>query len=82
MELELNKNYKELSENKLYHQKNGAAIRNKAASSYAHIFMYFYGYYLYACITQFLWLRYFDDIFCIWAEVEEKIKELKIKIYE
>lgn len=43
MELELNKNYKEFSENKLYHQKNGAAIRNKAASSYANIFMYFYG---------------------------------------
>ena len=43
MELELNKNYKELSENKLYHQKIGAAIRNKAASSYANIFMYFYG---------------------------------------
>lgn len=81
MELELNKNYKELSENKLYHQKNGAAIRNSSIFICKYFYVFLWLVYLYAFITQFLWLRYFDDIFCIWAEVEEKI-ELKMKIYE
>ena len=39
MELELDENYNEPGEDKIYHQKNGAAIITKAAPSYTNIFM-------------------------------------------
>ena len=39
MELELDENYKEPREDKIYHQKNGAAIITKAAPSNANIFI-------------------------------------------
>ena len=65
----LKENYSELS-SKIYHQKLGTAIGTKFAPSYANLFMARLekricensGYHPY------LWLRFLDDIFCIWKD--------------
>ena len=71
----LKHNYFELGERN-YHQLLGTAIGTKFAPPYANIFM--------AGIEErifqefdnpLLWLRYLDDIFCIWTEGEQKLKE-------
>ena len=69
-------NYFKLS-SKIYHQKLGTAIGTKFASSNANLFMAGQekrifensGYHLY------LWLRFSDDIICIWTDGLEKLQD-------
>ena len=72
----LKHNYFEFGE-KIFHQLLGTAIGTKFAPPYANIFMagleekIFREY----NTTPYIWLRYLDDIFYVWTEGEEKLKE-------
>ena len=72
----LKENYFELS-SKIYHQKLGTAIGTKFAPPYVNLFMAG----LEKCIFEnsgchpYLWLRFLDNIFCIWTDDLEKLQE-------
>ena len=72
----LKHNYFELGE-KIFHQLLGTAIGTKFAPPYANIFMAGLEEQLFReyDITPLVWLRYLDDIFCVWTEGEQKLKE-------
>ena len=72
----LKENFFELSD-KIYHQKLGTAIGTKFAPPYANLFMAGLEKKLFENnqFNPFLWLRYLDDIFCIWTEGIEKLHE-------
>ena len=62
---------------KHYLQKRGTAIGTRMAPSYANLFMHDIESKLLAWVPvkPFIWLRYIDDIFMVWAEGEEKLLE-------
>ena len=74
----LKENYFETS-SKIYHQKLGIAIGTKFTPPYANLFMVVLenckfensGYHPY-----YLWLRFLDEIFCIWTNGLEKLQEI------
>ena len=70
------KNYFELS-SKIYHQKLGTAIGTKFAPPYANLFMAVLEKRIFenSGYHPYLWLRFLDDIFCIWTDGLEKLKE-------
>ena len=71
----LKHNYFELGQD-VYHQILGTAIGTKFASHYANIFMVGFEEEIFSS-TEFqslLWLRYLD-IFCLWTDTIEKLKE-------
>ena len=53
-----------------YHQKRVTAIGTKLTSPYSNLFMAGFQKRIFqnSEFKPFLWLRYFDDIFCIWTE--------------
>ena len=61
----------------MYHQLLGTAIGTKFTPHYANIFMTGLEENLLKKlkVKPYLWLRYLDDIFCIWTEGLEKLKE-------
>ena len=67
---------------KVYHQKIGTAIGTKFAPPYANLFMAGLEekLFLNTEFTPFLWLRYLDDIFCIWTQGIDKLKEFFEKL--
>ena len=70
------KNYFELS-SKIYHQKLGTAIGTKFAPPYANLFMAGLEKRIFenSGYHPYLWLRFLDDIFCIWTDGSEKLQE-------
>ena len=69
-------NFFEIGE-EVYHQLLGKAIGTKFASTYVSLFMVELEKKIFEN-TNFkllLWLRYLDDIFCIWAEGLERLQE-------
>ena len=72
----LKENYFELSR-KIYHQKLGTAIGIKFAPPYANLFMTGLEKRIFenSGYHPYLWLRYLDDIFCIWRDGLEKIRK-------
>ena len=72
----LKENYFELS-SKIYHQKLGTAIGTKFAPPYANLFMAVLEKRIFenSGYHPYLWLRFLDDIFCIWTDGLEKLKE-------
>ena len=56
----------------------GTAIGTKFAPHYANIFMARLEEEMFSNteFQQVLWLRYLDDIFCLWTDIIEKLKEL------
>ena len=72
----LKENYFELGDN-IYRQKLGTAIGTKFAPTYANIFMAGLEKRIFEefQLEPFLWLRFLDDIFCIWTHGEEKLIE-------
>ena len=72
----LKENYFELS-SKIYHQKLGTAIGTKFAPPYANLFMAGLEKRIFenSGYHPYLWLRFLDDIFCIWTDGLEKLKE-------
>ena len=73
----LKHNYFEL-EKDLYHQILGTTIGTKFAPHYANIFMAGLEEEVFekSHSQSYLWLRYLDDIFCIWTEVLEKFERV------
>ena len=72
----LKHDYFELGQN-VFHQILGTAIGTKFALHYANIFMGRLEEEIFGS-TEFqslLWLRYLDDIFCLWTDTIEKLKE-------
>ena len=61
----------------VYHQILGATIGTKFAPRYANIFMAGLEEEIFekSHFQPYLWLRYLDDIFCIWTEGLENLKE-------
>ena len=61
----------------MYHQLLGAAIGAKFAPNYANIFMEGLEENLFKKLKfkPYLWLRYLDDIFCIWTQGLDKLKD-------
>ena len=61
----------------MYHQKLGTAIDTKFAPPYANLFMAGLENKIFSDtnVQPLLWLRYLDDIFCIWTDGLEKLKE-------
>ena len=61
-----------------YHQKSGFAIGAKFASPYSNLFMTGLEKKIFQnCkFKPFLWLRYLDEIFCIWTQNPQKLNEL------
>ena len=72
----LKENYFELGD-EIFHQVLGTAIGTEFAPNYACIFMAGLERKLFANnkFNPFLWLRFLDDIFCIWTDGEEKLNE-------
>ena len=72
----LKENYFELS-NKVYHQKLETAIGTKFAPPYANLFMARLKKHIFenSGYHPYLWLRFLDDIFCIWTDGLEKLQE-------
>ena len=72
----LTENYFELGKD-MYHQKLGTAIDTKFAPPYANLFMAGLENKIISDtnVQPLLWLRYLDDIFCIWTDGLEKLKE-------
>ena len=72
----LKENYSELS-SKIYHQKLGTAIGTKFAPPYANLFMAGLEKRIFgnSGYHPYLWLRFLDDIFCIWTDGLEKLQE-------
>ena len=72
----LKENYSELS-SKIYHQKLGTAIGTKFAPPYANLFMAGLEKHIFenSGYHPYLWLRFLDDIFCIWTDGLEKLQE-------
>ena len=72
----LKENYFELS-SKIYHQKLGTAIGTKFAPPYANLFMAVLEKRIFenSGYHPYLWLRFLDDIFCIWTDGLEKLQE-------
>ena len=72
----LTENYFELGKD-MYHQKLGTAIGTKFAPPYANLFMAGLENKIFSDtnVQPLLWLRYLDDIFCIWTDGLEKLKE-------
>ena len=70
------KNYFELS-SKIYHQKLGTAIGTKFAPTCANLFMAGLDKRIFenSEYHPYLWLRFLDDIFCIWTDDLEKLQE-------
>ena len=62
---------------KVYHQLLGAAIGTKFAPTYANLFMAGLEKKIFenTNFKPLLWLRYLDDIFCIWTEGFERLQE-------
>ena len=73
----LKNNFFEIGE-EVYHQLLGTAIGTKFAPIYANLFMAGLEKKIFenANFKPLLWLRYLDDIFCIWTEVFERLQEL------
>ena len=72
----LKRNYFKLGQD-VYHQILGYPIVTKNAPHYANIFMAGLEEEIFSS-TEFqplLWLRYLDDIFCLWTDTIEKLKE-------
>ena len=61
----------------MHHQKLGTAIGTKFAPPYANLFMAGLENKIFSDtnVQPLLWLRYLDDIFCIWTDGLEKLKE-------
>ena len=72
----LKDNYFELSR-KIYHQKLGTAIGTKFASPYANVFMAGLEKLIFenSGYHPYLWLRFLDEMFCIWTDGLEKFLE-------
>ena len=72
----LKHNYFELGKY-VYHQIIGTAIGTKFAPHYANIFMAALEEEIFekSHVQPYLWLRYLDDIFCVWTERLENLKE-------
>ena len=72
----LTENYFELGKD-MYHQKLGTAIGTEFAPPYANLFMAGLENKIFSDtnVQPLLWLRYLDDIFCIWTDGLEKLKE-------
>ena len=70
----LKENYFEVGD-EAYCQILGIAIRTKFEPTYANIFMAGLERKIFerGKINPFVWLRFLDDIFCLWAEGEEKL---------
>ena len=68
--------YFELSR-KIYHQKSGTAIATKFAPPFANLFMAGLEKRIFenSGYHPYLWLRLLEDIFCIWSDGLEKLKE-------
>ena len=64
----------------MYHQKLGTAIGTKFAPPYANLFMAGLETNIFSDtnVQPLLWLRYLDDIFCIWTDGLEKLKEFLV----
>ena len=64
---------------KHYLQKRGTAIGTRMAPSYVNLFTHVFDLdsrlLAWATVKPFIWLRYTDDIFMVWTEVEEKLLE-------
>ena len=75
-EIVLKHNYFEFGQD-VYQQILGTAIGTKFAPPYANIFMAGLEEEIFKNpkFKPFLWLRYLDDIFCLWTEVVDKLKE-------
>ena len=73
-EIVLKQNYLELGNN-LYHQLSGTAIGTKFAPPYANIFMAGLEKRIFerTLIEFLMWLRFLDDIFCIWTQAEKNL---------
>ena len=74
-EIVLKHNYFEFGQD-VYQQILGTAIGTKFTPPYAKIFMAGLEEEIFKNpkFTPFLWLRYLDDIFCLWTEVVDKLK--------
>ena len=74
-EIVLKHNYFEFGQD-VYQQILGTAIGTKFTPPYAKIFMAGLEEEIFknSKFTPFLWLRYLDDIFCLWTEVVDKLK--------
>ena len=61
-----------------YHQKWGFAIGAKFASPYSNLYMAVLVKRIFqnSKFKPFLWLRYLDEIFCIWTQDFQKLNEL------
>ena len=61
-----------------YHQKRGFAIGTKFASPYSNLFVTGLEKRIFqnSEFKPFLWLRYFDEIFDVWTQGSQKLKEL------
>ena len=72
----LKENYFELS-SKIYHQKLGTAIGTKFAPRYANLFMAGLEKRIFenSGYHPYLWLRFLDDIICIWTNGLKKLQE-------
>ena len=72
----LTENYFELGKD-MYHQKLRAAIGTKFAPPYANLFLAGRENKIFSDknVQPVLWLRYLDDIFCIWTDGLEKLNE-------
>ena len=72
----LKENYFELS-SKIYHQKLGTAIGKKFAAPYANLFMAGLEKRIFenSGYHPYLWLRFLDDIICIWTDGLEKLQD-------
>ena len=75
-EVVLKHNYFEFGQD-VYKQILGTAIGTKFAPPYANIFMAGLEEEIFKNpkFKPFLWLRYLDDIFCLWSESVDKLKE-------
>ena len=75
-EIVLKHNYFEFGQD-VYQQILGTAIGTKFAPPYANIFMAGLEEEIFKNpkFKPFLWLRYLDDIFCLWTEGVDKLKE-------
>ena len=72
----LKNNFFEIGE-EVYHQLLGTAIGTKFAPSFANLFMAGLEKKIFenTNFKPLLWLRYLDDIFCIWTEGLERLQE-------
>ena len=75
-EIVLKHNYFEFGQD-VYQEISGTVIGTKFAPPYAKIFMAGLEEEIFKNpkFTPFLWLRYLDDIFCLWTEGVDKLKE-------